>query len=60
MIAGGMYGTEDMVTMAPPLYLFLCLVLCPLMYAIPTAIISCDLSTAYPVDGLLFIRTCVC
>ena len=58
MHLGGMYGTEPVLTMAPPAQVFLALLICHLMYAVPAAFMTVDLATAYPLDGrvpLLFV-----
>ena len=46
-----MYGTEAILSMAPPAYVFVTLLVCPLFYAIPSTLICMDIATAYPVDG---------
>ena len=50
-VSGGMYGTEAILSMAPPAYVFGALLVCPLLYAIPSTLICVDIATAYPVDG---------
>lgn len=50
-IDGSMYGSEFMLQLGPPAYVFLVLILSVFLYMIPAAVISIDLSIAFPVDG---------
>ncbi len=50
-VSGGMYGVEPLMRMAPPAYVFLTMLLTPLVYCIPISLICTDLSIAYPFDG---------
>jgi amino acid transporter len=50
-VSGGLYGNEIMVASAPPGVLILLLVLVAVVYAIPSALVSAELSTAIPEDG---------
>eukprot|EP00042_Codosiga_hollandica_P049082 m.562600 g.562600 ORF g.562600 m.562600 type:complete len:526 (+) comp57807_c0_seq3:416-1993(+) len=50
-VSGGMYGVEPLLKMAPPAYVFMTILLMPLVYCIPIALICTDLSIAYPFDG---------
>ena len=44
-------GTEPLLQLAPPLYVFIALFVCPLVYAMPSGCICVDVTSAYPVDG---------
>lgn len=50
-VSGGIYGNEVLVEAAAPLYVFAGLVLFPLAYSLPTALITAELATALPEDG---------
>lgn len=50
-VSGGMYGVEPLIKLAPPAYVFLTILLTPIVYCIPIALICTDLSIAYPFDG---------
>jgi len=49
--SGGFYGSEPVMSAGPPFYvLVLCLAL-PLLYSLPTALLSAELATNYPETG---------
>ena len=50
-VHGGIYGNEAMLMAAPPLYVFLMLLIVPFVYSLPIALIVAELSTAFPEDG---------
>jgi amino acid transporter len=50
-VSGGMYGVEPLLKMAPPAYVFLTILIAPIIYSIPIALICTDLAVAYPYDG---------
>ena len=50
-VSGGMYGVEPLLRMAPPAYVFMALLLVPLVYCVPISFICTDLSVAYPFDS---------
>lgn len=50
-VSGGLYGNETMVSSAPPLIVFLWTVLAGLCFALPNALMTAELATAFPVDG---------
>eukprot|EP00040_Diaphanoeca_grandis_P021267 m.113253 g.113253 ORF g.113253 m.113253 type:complete len:524 (-) comp28258_c0_seq1:51-1622(-) len=50
-VSGGIYGNEALIGAGPPGYVFLLLILTPLFYAIPVALITGELSTSLPYDG---------
>ena len=50
-VHGGIYGNEAMLMAGPPLYVFIMLGLVPFVYSLPIALITSELSTAFPEDG---------
>ncbi|WCJ28868.1 Amino acid permease family protein [Euphorbia peplus] len=50
-VAGGPYGEEPAVQAAGPLYAILGFLIFPFIWSIPEALITAELSTAYPGDG---------
>jgi amino acid transporter len=50
-VAGGPEGTETMVQTAGPLITFIGIVLCSVLWAAPTALMTAELSTRYPENG---------
>lgn len=50
-VCGGIYGNETLLEAAPPGYVFLMLILTPVFYATPVALITGELATALPYDG---------
>ena len=50
-VSGGVYGNETLLQAAPPLYVFVGLLTVPLLYSLPIALITAELSTAMPEDG---------
>ena len=51
MTAGGMYGCEPLVQLAPAAHVFITLIVTALVYLLPSAIISTDIAIGYPLDG---------
>jgi len=54
-VSGGAYGNETLLNAAPPLYVFISLLAVPLIYSLPIALITAELSTAIPEDGGLVV-----
>ncbi|KAG8457234.1 hypothetical protein KFE25_009813 [Diacronema lutheri] len=50
-VHGGIYGNESLLHAAPPLYLFLMLLIVPFVYSLPIALIVAELASAWPEDG---------
>lgn len=50
-VCGGIYGNETLLEAGPPGYVFLMLILTPVFYATPVALITGELATALPYDG---------
>lgn len=50
-VAGGPYGEEPVVKAAGPLYALLGFMIFPFIWSIPEALITAELSTAFPGDG---------
>jgi len=50
-VSGGVYGNETLVMAAPSYYVFVGLIIVPLVYSLPIALITAELSTAMPADG---------
>ncbi|XP_065879326.1 probable polyamine transporter At3g13620 [Euphorbia lathyris] len=50
-VAGGPYGEEPAVKAAGPLYALLGFLIFPFIWSVPEALITAELSTAYPGDG---------
>jgi len=57
-VSGGMYGNEALFQAGPPLVVLLALILGPLIYALPIALMTAELGTFYPEDGgqIVFVR----
>ena len=45
-VSGGMYGLESIMSFGPPAYVFAVLLVTPLVYCIPIAIITTDCAVA--------------
>lgn len=50
-VSGGLFGNEILVASAPPGVIMVAVILVALVYAVPTALVSAELSTAIPEDG---------
>jgi len=50
-VSGGVYGNEALVAAAPPLFVLLFLLLLPFGFSLPIALITAELSVAFPADG---------
>ncbi len=50
-VCGGIYGAEEILAAAPPLYVFSAMVFTPLLFGLPAALMNAELSTAFPVTG---------
>lgn len=50
-VSGGCYGNEELFAAAPPLVVFPCLLITPLVYSLPLALITVELAAAMPYDG---------
>eukprot|EP00041_Stephanoeca_diplocostata_P025384 m.662132 g.662132 ORF g.662132 m.662132 type:complete len:615 (-) comp22738_c0_seq21:2500-4344(-) len=50
-VCGGIYGNEELLLAAPPGIVFVLLLVCPFVYALPICIINVELATALPYDG---------
>ncbi len=50
-VSGGVYGNEELLLAAPPAYIFLGLLIMPLVYSLPIALVTAELSTLMPVDS---------
>eukprot|EP01049_Picozoa_sp_SAG25_P011095 SAG25_NODE_1302_length_3354_cov_27.875576_5_plen_318_part_00 len=50
-VCGGIYGAEEILASAPPAYVFGSMVLTPVFFGLPAALMNAELSTAYPVTG---------
>eukprot|EP00041_Stephanoeca_diplocostata_P011130 m.180609 g.180609 ORF g.180609 m.180609 type:complete len:581 (-) comp18426_c0_seq1:220-1962(-) len=50
-VCGGIYGNETLLKAAPPGIVFLLLLICPFVYALPISIINGELAAALPYDG---------
>ena len=46
-----MYGVEPVLSYGPPAFTLGILVITPIFYSIPFALVNVDLSVAYPSDG---------
>jgi len=57
-VSGGMYGNEALFQAGPPLVVLIALILGPLIYALPIALMTAELGTVYPEDGgqIVFVR----
>eukprot|EP00047_Mylnosiga_fluctuans_P008401 m.7106 g.7106 ORF g.7106 m.7106 type:complete len:548 (+) comp2165_c0_seq2:144-1787(+) len=49
--SGGIYGNEELLTCAPPATVFLGLIITPVIYSVPIALMTAELATALPLDG---------
>ena len=50
-VSGGAYGLEDMVSLSGPGIAILLLVLLPIVYSLPSALVVAELGAAIPVEG---------
>lgn len=50
-VSGGIYGNEALVCAAPPAYILLFALVTPLVFSLPVALMTAELSTAFPADG---------
>eukprot|EP00443_Scrippsiella_acuminata_P056822 CAMPEP_0115393822 /NCGR_PEP_ID=MMETSP0271-20121206/11949_1 /TAXON_ID=71861 /ORGANISM="Scrippsiella trochoidea, Strain CCMP3099" /LENGTH=479 /DNA_ID=CAMNT_0002817475 /DNA_START=9 /DNA_END=1448 /DNA_ORIENTATION=+ len=50
-ISGGIYGNEVLAEAAPPGYVLAGLIMLPLAYSLPAALVAAELGTAFPEDG---------
>lgn len=50
-VSGGVYGNETLLQAAPPAHVFTGLLIVPLVYSLPIALITAELSSALPQDG---------
>ena len=50
-VSGGAYGLEDMVSLSGPGLAVLLLLVIPVIYSVPTALVVAELGTALPVEG---------
>lgn len=50
-VSGGIYGNEELMGAGPGLYVLMLLVLTPLFFSLPIALITAELATVYPIDG---------
>ena len=50
-VSGGIYGNEALVCAAPPAYILLFALVTPLVFSLPIALMTAELSTAFPADG---------
>ena len=50
-VSGGIYGNEELVSAAPPLVVVAFTVLMPLLFSLPSALMTAELATAFPSDG---------
>ena len=50
-MSGGIYGNEELVLAAPPLYVFVFTLGAALLFALPNALLTAELSTAFPKLG---------
>lgn len=50
-VSGGIFGNEAVLKAAPAAYVFLGLLLVPIIYAIPISLITAELATSMPHDG---------
>ncbi|KAL1496492.1 hypothetical protein AB1Y20_016446 [Prymnesium parvum] len=50
-VSGGIYGNEELVSAAPPLVVVSFTALMPLLFSLPSALMTAELATAFPTDG---------
>ena len=50
-VSGGIYGNEALAGAAPPAYIILFSLATPLLFSLPTALMTAELATAFPADG---------
>ena len=50
-VSGGIYGNETLVASAPPLAVIVWTSLVGILFALPNALMTAELATAFPVDG---------
>jgi amino acid transporter len=50
-VSGGAYGLEDMVSLSGPGIAILLLVLLPIVYSVPSALVIAELGSAMPIEG---------
>lgn len=50
-VCGGIYGAEEILAAAPPAYVFFGMVVTPVVFGLPAALMNAELSTAFPVTG---------
>lgn len=50
-VSGGIYGNETLVESAPPLVVVVWTVIVGIFFALPNALMTAELATAFPVDG---------
>lgn len=50
-VSGGCYGNEELFAAAPPVVVFPCLLITPLIFSLPLALTTVELSAAMPFDG---------
>ena len=50
-VSGGIYGNEELISAAPPLIVVAFTVLMPLLFSLPSALMTAELATAFPSDG---------
>ena len=56
-ISGGIYGNETLVSSAPPLTVLIWMLAVALFFALPIALITAELATAFPYDGGMVVWT---
>ena len=50
-VQGGFYGSEPVMGAGPPLIVLIVCLIAPLLYSLPTALVSAELATHYPETG---------
>lgn len=50
-VSGGIFGNEALLLAGPPAYVFVCLLIAPVLYALPVAVMIGELGAALPYDG---------
>lgn len=50
-VSGGCYGNEELFDMGPPALVLPALIIVPLLFSVPTALITTELTSAMPLDG---------
>ena len=50
-VCGGIYGAEEIMSSAPPRHVFASMIITPVLFGLPAALMNAEMSTSYPVTG---------